>query len=162
MRTSDRNGTTPSRCATAGTIRASFGAEPFGVAFTGVTRLIETVVLLLRLSFGIGKPLLLDVVMLTVPVFAPTGRPLGLAFTVTVTVPSLRTAPVDGVTVRYGLSVVTLNVAFGVRPVNVMSWDTCAVVPRGTTRSKSREVGACCGRTTICVDDPKEPGEPEH
>src|SRR6266852_504757 len=122
MRMSDRNGTTPSRCATAGTIRASLGGgAAFGPPATGVTRLIDTVVLLLRESFGTGIPFPLGSVMLTVPVFAPTGRLPGLPRTVTVTLPSLRVVPVAGVTVRCGLSVDAVKAAFGVRPVNVTS-----------------------------------------
>src|SRR5438445_3046118 len=163
MRTSDRNGTTPSRCATAGTINASGGGGAvFAVPLTGVTRLIDTVVLLLRASFG-TIPLFPPATEIdTVPVFAPTGRVLGAPRTVTVTLPSLRVVPLDGVTVRYGLSVVAANDAFGVRPVKVTSCDTRAVLPSGTMTSKSREVDACCGRMTICVEDANDPGEPPH
>src|SRR5438093_47149 len=161
MRTSDRNGTTPSRCATAGTINASFGGGAvFATPLTGVTRLIDTVVPLLRASFGMVDIFPPATLIETVPVFAPTRRLLGAPRTVTVTLPSLRVVPLDGVTVRYGLSVVAVNEAFAVKPVKVTSCDTCAVLPSGTMTSKSRDVDACCGRMTICVEDANDPDDP--
>ena len=46
-------------------------------------------------------PFVVVLVILTVPVFAPTGNPVGFAVTVTV-VPLGGMVPVDGVTVRKG------------------------------------------------------------
>src|SRR5438128_3034619 len=161
MRMSERNGTMPSRCATAGTISASLGGAPFGVAVTGVTRLIETVLLVLVTSLFDGAPLPLETVSKTVPVFAPTGRLPGLPVTVTVTVPFAGTVPDAGLSVRYGLSVAALNVAPGGNPVKLTCCVTCAVVvPSGTTRSKSFDVAACCGTTTICAVGPNVPATP--
>src|SRR5438874_2791543 len=161
MRMSDRNGTTPSTCATAGTINASLGGGAvFADPFTGVTRLIDTVVLLLRESFGTTVPFAAGALTVIVPVLAPTKRLLGSPRTVRVTVPSVRTVPEVGVTVRYGLSVVTVNAAPGIRPENVTVCVTWLVLPNGTMMSKSRDVAGCCGRTTICAEGPNDPADP--
>src|ERR1043166_4513803 len=100
MRTSERNVAAPSRWATAGTINASPGGGAFGLELTGAARLIVTVVLVLRESFGVIRPLppgALLTLIDTVPVFAPTGMVLvGVAFPVTVPAPLLPTRPDAG------------------------------------------------------------------
>src|SRR2546423_2573555 len=126
MRTSEWNVAAPSRCATAGTMSASLGGAPLRLELTGDTRLTDTVVLVLRESFGTIRPfppgpVALFRLIVTVPVFAPDCSPVGFALTVNVTVPLLRTTPDAGVTVRNGSSAFAVNAALGVRPLNVTS-----------------------------------------
>src|SRR5438067_8131066 len=79
----------------AGMISAFDGGMFFVPGATGVTRLTET-------DFdAIVEPFDCTV---SVPVFAPGGRPLGFAVTLTV-VPPGGIVPLDGETLRYGLSV---------------------------------------------------------
>ena len=90
-RTSDWNGpNAPGACATAGMTSALEGGSVVEPGVTGVTRLTVTdfvaIVAPLETTFS-------------VPVFAPGGRPVGFAVTVTV-VPPAGIVPDDGVTVR--------------------------------------------------------------
>jgi len=98
-RTSEKNGlVAPLTCVTTGMISALFGGSDLLPGATGVTRLTES---------GTLATVVPPEVTVTVPVFAPGGRLLGFAVTVTV-VPPGGIVPLDGVTVRYGLSVVAL------------------------------------------------------
>src|SRR4051794_2101491 len=99
-RTSEKNGlVAPLTCVTTGMISALFGGSDLLPAATGVTRLTDS---------GTLTTVLPPEVTVTVPVFAPGGRLVGFAVTVTV-VPPGGIVPEDGVTVRYGLSVVALK-----------------------------------------------------
>src|SRR5438093_4983202 len=123
---------------------------------TGVTRLTVTdfvaIVAPLEATFN-------------VPVFAPGGRPDGFAVTVTV-VPPAGIVPDDGVTVRYGLSVVAVNGTSsaclppgeGMKTFMV----TGAVLPRGAVASPERPVivGIVC--TTAATVAELVPGAPLH
>ncbi|SRR5258706_10297447 len=92
MRTSDWNGpVAPFTCVTTGMTSALPGGMDLPPGVTGVTRLTDTGTL------PIDAPLFVFVT-LTVPVFAPGGRSLGLTVTVTV-VPFGPTVPEGGLAV---------------------------------------------------------------
>src|SRR3954454_22084928 len=98
-RTSEKNGlVAPLTCVTTGMISALFGGSDLPPGATGVTRLTES---------GTLATVVPPDVTVTVPVLAPGGSEAGFAVTVTV-VPPGGIVPLDGVTVRYGLSVVAL------------------------------------------------------
>ena len=85
---------------TAGMISVLDGGSDFVPGPTGVTRLTETDFVATVAPFACT---------VSVPVFAPGGNPLGLAVTLIV-VPPGGIDPVDGETLRYGLSVDAVNV----------------------------------------------------
>src|SRR5688572_30659613 len=112
---------------------------------TGVTRLIDTGMLVV-IPFA---------VTFSVPVFAPAGRPVGFAVTVTV-VPSGGSGPEAGFTERNGLSVVAVKVPVSssvilldAEPGMKTRNSTGVVLPTGTAASPaSRTVGGG-GSTTV-------------
>src|ERR1700686_5078801 len=103
----------PSACATAGMMSASGGGAFFAVGATGCTRLIETVVVDGGFVSSATRPCWLAAApkgTLTAPLLVPTGRPFGVAVTVSV-VPSAGTVPLDGETVSHGWFVVAVKVS---------------------------------------------------
>jgi hypothetical protein len=118
MRMSDSNSESfaPCACPTTGKISASGGGVPLPAGDTGVTRLIETGMVLSVVAFVCG-PLAEAVlyVIFTVPVFVPRLSTLGSAVTVSV-IPSAGSAPDDGDTVSHGLSTVATKVVGSVAP----------------------------------------------
>lgn len=149
----------PATCVTIGMISALPGGKVFPCGATGVTRLIDTG------TFAVCPVL---VVTVTVPVFAPGGSEPGEAVTVTSTLPLGGTVPDGGLALRYGLSVLTANVALSSALAPAAASFTCSgtsngvLVPNGTTASVPRAVdgGAAC--TTIETVDENGPVEPEH
>ena len=134
-RTSDWKGpVAPGACVTTGMTSALDGGRPLPPGLTGVTRLTDTDLVATLAPFEMT---------FSVPVFAPGGRFVGLAVTVTV-VPPGGIVPDDGVTVRYGLSTAAvkgtsnacLPVGEGMETVIV----TGIVLPTGTTASAARAV----------------------
>src|SRR5258707_12063098 len=99
----------PSACATAGMISASGGGVLLGEGRVGVTRLTETVVVLVLVAWGVTRELLDSalVVMATPPTVVPIAS--WLVSTVMVRLmPPAGTIPEDGVTVmndRFGVAV---------------------------------------------------------
>jgi hypothetical protein len=99
----------------------------------------------------------------SVPVFAPGGRPVGFAVTVTV-VPPGGMVPEEGETVRYGLSVVAVNAtssAFAL--LGASMWTgmlTGVVLPSGAVASAERPVAGCCTCTVVPTTADNGPGEP--
>src|SRR4051794_19360447 len=105
MRTSDTNLPMPSACATAG-ITSVFGGGllSFGVGVTGVTRLTETGIVVVR---DANAPLPAGVVVVIVSVVSL--EPIGIFVRSTenvAVVPCAPMTPLEGVTVTYGLSAV--------------------------------------------------------
>src|SRR5687768_1246737 len=135
-------------------IIAFTGGVVFGPGATGVTRLMETGMLSVVVPLVLTPPFTPSVFVVTinVPVLAPGAREVGLAVTVT-TRPCAGSSPELGVTVRYGWSVVAVNVVTAAVCVPGMS--TCSptgvVLPNGTAISALSEEGGAAAWTTVCV-----------
>src|ERR1700747_3723292 len=122
-----------------GRIRVFGGNVPdFVPGRTGVTRLIETG------TDAIVEPPV-DVTV-TVPVFAPGGRPVGFAVAATTGETAAENVPAVGFTLRNGLSVLALN-ADEAGPEIASGIATEVVLPNGTTVSAGPLTG-CGGACT--------------
>src|SRR6266850_7569244 len=127
----------------AGMMSAFDGGIDFEPGPTGVTRLTETDFDEIVMPFDCT---------VSVPVFAPGGRLLGFAVTLTV-VPPGGMVPDEGDTVRNDLSVAAVNVtSSAVFPIGASMWIGIVigvVLPKGTTPSADRPVAGGSTCTTI-------------